>query len=46
MSNWRKAGTPPNATALRGLRRGIADEVALLPLIPILAVVMARGIGY
>jgi putative membrane protein len=43
---WRKAGTLPDAAALRGLRRWIAYEVALLPLILILAVVMARGIGY
>jgi putative membrane protein len=43
---WRKAGTLPDAAALRGLRRWIAAEASLLPLIPILAVVMARGIGY
>ena len=43
---WRKAGTLPDTAALRSLRRWIAYEVALLPLIPILAVVMARGIGY
>jgi putative membrane protein len=43
---WRKSGKLPDAAALRGLRRWIVYEVALLPLIPILAVIMARGIGY
>ena len=43
---WRKAGKLPDVAALRSLRRWIAYEVALLPLIPILAVIMARGIGY
>lgn len=43
---WRKAGVIPDAAALRSTRQWMLAEVALIALIPVLAVLMARGIGY
>jgi putative membrane protein len=42
---WRRAGTLPDAAAVQGLRGWMRAQVALLALIPVLAVLMARGIG-
>lgn len=43
---WRKQGVVPDAAALRGLRQWMLAEMALLALIPVVAVLMARGIAY
>jgi len=43
---WRKQGVVPDAAAMGALRRWMLAEVALIALIPIFAVMMARGIGY
>ncbi|HEX5688315.1 MAG TPA: DUF2214 family protein [Ideonella sp.] len=43
---WRKRGVVPDAAAMRSLRRWMLGEAALIALIPVLAVLMARGIGY
>lgn len=43
---WRKQGAVPDAVAMRSLRRWMLAEAALIALIPVLAVLMARGIGY
>lgn len=42
---WRKAGKLPDAAALASLRGWLWGEVLLLALIPIFAVLMARGVG-
>jgi putative membrane protein len=43
---WRKQGVTPDATAMRSLRQWMLAEVALIALIPLIAVMMARGIAY
>jgi putative membrane protein len=43
---WRKAGVVPDAAAMRSTRQWMLAEVALVALIPVVAVLMARGIGY
>lgn len=43
---WRKQGVVPDAAAMRGLRQWMLGEVAVLALIPVVAVLMARGIAY
>lgn len=43
---WRKQGVLPDAAAMRGLRQWMLGEVAVIALIPVVAVLMARGIGY
>jgi putative membrane protein len=43
---WRKAGIVPDAAAMRSTRQWMLAEVALVALIPIVAVLMARGVGY
>lgn len=42
---WRKQGVVPEAAALRSTRRWILAELLLLPLLPLLAILMARGVG-
>lgn len=42
---WRRAGTLPDAAAWQSTRTWLHAEVALLVLVPVLAVLMARGIG-
>lgn len=44
--HWRKQGVLPDAAALQSTRQWMLAEVALIALIPVLAVLMARGIGY
>lgn len=43
---WRKAGIVPDAAAMRSTRQWMLAEVALVAAIPVIAVLMARGIGY
>jgi putative membrane protein len=43
---WRKAGVIPDAGAMRSTRQWMLAEVALVALIPVIAVLMARGVGY
>lgn len=43
---WRKQGVVPDAAAMRGLRQWMLAEAALIALIPVVAVLMARGIAY
>jgi putative membrane protein len=43
---WRKESTLPDVSALQATRQWILMEVAVLALIPIAAILMARGIGY
>lgn len=43
---WRKQGVVPDASAMRSLRQWMLAEAVLIALIPIFAVMMARGIGY
>lgn len=42
---WRKQTALPDAAAVYDLRRWMLAQLGLLALIPVLAVVMARGIG-
>jgi putative membrane protein len=46
---WRRTieagGAPPDATAITGVRRLLHVELALFALMPLMAVLMARGIG-
>jgi putative membrane protein len=46
---WRRAldagGAPPDAAAVAGVRRLIHVELTLFALMPLMAVLMARGIG-
>lgn len=42
---WQKQGGTPDAPAWRATRRWILAELLLLPLLPLLAILMARGIG-
>ncbi|MBI3901436.1 MAG: DUF2214 family protein [Nitrosomonadales bacterium] len=42
---WRNNGTQPNADEVARVRRYISWETMLLPLLPLFAVLMARGIG-
>ncbi|QBK06288.1 DUF2214 family protein [Hylemonella gracilis] len=42
---WQKQGGAPDAPAWRATRRWILAELLLLPLLPLLAILMARGIG-
>jgi putative membrane protein len=42
---WRKAGTAPDAAALRPVRRMLHIELTLLILAPVFAAAMARGYG-
>ncbi|HEV8688899.1 MAG TPA: DUF2214 family protein [Ideonella sp.] len=43
---WRKQGTLPDTAALQSTRQWMLAEVAVIALIPIVAILMARGIGY
>lgn len=43
---WRKQGVLPDARAMHGLRRWMQGELVVIALIPVVAVWMARGIGY
>ncbi|MGM9486532.1 DUF2214 family protein [Ideonella sp. YS5] len=43
---WRKAGIVPDAAAMRSTRQWMLAEVALVAAIPVIAVLMARGVGY
>lgn len=43
---WQKQGGLPDAQIWRGTRRWILAELLLLPLLPLLAILMARGIGF
>ncbi len=40
---WRRAETPPSVAEVEGVRRFIRAELALVPLLPLLAAAMARG---
>lgn len=42
---WRKSGVAPTAAETAGTRRYISWQTMLLPLLPVCAVLMARGIG-
>jgi putative membrane protein len=42
---WRKAGIVPSHEAVAAVRRYLYAELALFPLLPILAAAMARGYG-
>jgi putative membrane protein len=42
---WQKQVGMPDATAWRATHRWILAELLLLPLLPLLAILMARGIG-
>ena len=42
---WRRAGTLPDAATLRGTRAWMLAQVVLLAVMPLLAVLMARGVG-
>jgi putative membrane protein len=42
---WKRAGAAPAAEEIAGARRLIHIELALLALMPLMAVLMARGIG-
>ena len=42
---WRRAGGLPDAAAWRNTRGWMQAQLALLVLIPVAAVLMARGIG-
>ena len=42
---WRRAGTLPDAAAVRSLRGWMHAQLVLLVLIPVFAVLMARAIG-
>ena len=43
---WRKQAVPPGVAAWQATRRWIVVQLALIAAIPVLAVLMARGIGY
>ena len=43
---WRRAGVPPDAAAWRGTRGWMHAQLAVLVLIPVAAVLMARGVGF
>jgi putative membrane protein len=43
---WRKQGTLPDAAALQSTRQWLLAEVAVIALIPIVAILMARGLAY
>ena len=43
---WRKQGALPDAAALQSTRQWMLAEVAVVALIPIVAILMARGIAY
>lgn len=42
---WRKQGVVPSAAALRNTRGWILVQLVLLPALPLLAILMARGVG-
>jgi len=42
---WRRARAVPDARAQQRVRRWVGAEVALLAVLPVLAVLMARGVG-
>jgi putative membrane protein len=42
---WKRAGTAPAADEIAGARRFIHIELGLLALMPLMAVLMARGMG-
>ena len=42
---WRRAGGVPDGDAIAGVRRIIHLELGLLALMPLMAVLIARGIG-
>jgi putative membrane protein len=42
---WRRAGTLPDAALWRGTRGWMQAQLAVLALIPVAAVLMARGVG-
>lgn len=43
---WRKESTLPDVSTLQATRQWILAELTVLALIPIAAILMARGIGY
>jgi putative membrane protein len=43
---WRKAGVIPDTAAMQSTRQWMLAEVALVAVIPVIAVLMARGVGY
>lgn len=43
---WRKQGVLPDVATMQGLRRWMLGEVAVIAMIPVAAVLMARGIAY
>ena len=43
---WRKQGVLPDAAALQSTRQWMLAEVAVISLIPIVAILMARAIAY
>jgi putative membrane protein len=43
---WRKAGVVPDAAAMRSTRQWMVAEVSLVAAIPVIAVLMARGVGH
>jgi len=45
VARWRRASLVPDAAAQRNTRAWVLGEVLLLPALPLLAVLMARGIG-
>lgn len=42
---WRKQGVVPDTTALRKTRGWILAQLVLLPALPLLAILVARGVG-
>ena len=45
LARWRRSGTLPDAAALLGVRAWMRAQAVLIIAIPVLAVLMARGIG-
>ena len=46
LMRWRKRNTVPDVSVLESMRQWILAELAVIALIPIAAILMARGIGY
>ena len=46
LARWRRSGTLPDATALQAVRAWMQAQAVLIVAIPVLAVLMARGIGH
>jgi putative membrane protein len=45
LARWRRAATLPDAAAVQSLRAWMRAQLVLLPLLPVFAVLMARGVG-